>query len=298
MEFRDLQAFIEVANQKSFTKAAASSYVTQPSLSKSVKKLEEELQVELFDRSTRHLRITDAGRIVYQQGQKSLAALSELNILLDELRNMDGGEIKIGIPPLIGMLFFPKIARDFHEQYPKVKLELVELGAKLIGRLVENGETDLAIVVLPADEAKFNIYPFIEDEYMLYIHESHRLAKQISVSLRDLKDEKFIIFSKDFTLHDYVIQACEEAGFTPTVSYESSQWDLIIELVSLNLGITLLPKSLSLKQTNRNIRIMPVEHPGLLWRLAIITKKGAYHSFALKALLDMLIEKEEPSISL
>jgi DNA-binding transcriptional LysR family regulator len=292
MELRDLKAFMEVADHKSFTKAAANSYLTQPSLSKTVKKLEEELQVELFDRSTRHLRLTDAGEIVYQQGQKAFAAMSQLNVLLDELRDVVSGEIKIGIPPLVGTLIFPEIARDFHNQYPKVTLELVELGARLIEKLVEEGEIDVGVVVLPANETKFNIYPLIKDEFVLYLHEDHELAQRSSVSLSELKEEKFILFSKDFTLYDYIIGVCEEKGFTPDISYQSSQWDLIVELVSFNLGITLLPKSIYNKQTNHNVKVITLENSNLLWEIGMITKKEAYHSFALKELLKVLGQKK------
>ena len=295
MELRDLKSFIEVASHKSFTKAAAHSYLTQPSLSKAVKKLEDELHVELFDRSTRSLRLTDAGRIVFQQGQKALCALGELDILLDEMKEVVVGEIKMGVPPLIGTLFFPGIARNFHDKYPKVTLELVELGAKRITQLVESGEIDLGIIVLPASETKFDVYPFIEDEFVLYLHEDHHLAKNKVVTISDLKDEKFILFSEDFALHDYIKQSCEEAGFTPEISYQSSQWDLIIELVSSNLGITLMPISIYYKQTNQNVKIIPIEKPHLYWKLGIITKKDAYHSFALKELLKMLEKNEYTS---
>jgi DNA-binding transcriptional LysR family regulator len=292
MELRDLKAFMEVADHKSFTKAASNSYLTQPSLSKTVKKLEEELQVELFDRSTRHLRLTDAGEIVYQQGQKAFATMSQLNVLLDELRDVVSGEIKIGIPPLVGTLIFPEIARDFHNQYPKVTLELVELGARLIEKLVEEGEIDVGVVVLPANETKFNIYPLIKDEFVLYLHEDHELAQRSSVSLSELKEEKFILFSKDFTLYEYIIGVCEEKGFTPDISYQSSQWDLIVELVSFNLGITLLPKSIYNKQTNHNVKVITLENSNLLWEIGMITKKEAYHSFALKELLKVLGQKK------
>lgn len=289
MDLREIKLFIDVADHMSFTKAAEHSYVSQPSLSKIVKKLEEELQVELFDRSTRHLRLTDAGKIVYQQGRKALAPLNELNILLDELRNLDTGEIKIGIPPLIGTLFFPDIARKFHAKYPKVKLHLVELGAKRIATIVEDSQIDLGIIVLPADEEKFNVYPFITDEFVLFIYEEHPLSDRKSVSLRELKEEKFIIFSEDFTLHDYVIKACNDAGFEPTVSYESSQWDLIVELVSSKMGIALLPQSIFYMQNHSNIKMIPIKEPTLLWKLGIITKKDAYHSFSLRQLLNILI---------
>ncbi|SES40837.1 LysR family transcriptional regulator [Psychrobacillus sp. OK032] len=285
MELRDLKSFIKVADHGSFTEAAEHSYLSQPSLSKAVKRLEEELHVKLFDRSTRHLNLTDAGRIVYRQGQQALNMLDELPSSLRELTEVGIGEIKVGIPPLIGTLFFPHIARTFHSQYPNVKLVLVERGAKLIEQLVEESQIDVGLIVLPADESIFNVHPYINDEFVLYIHEDHQLAKHKSVALTDLKDEQFIIFTKDFTLHDFIINACKEEGFTPSISYKSSQWDLILELVASKLGITLLPKTISEKQGNPTIKTIPLEKPSLLWKLGIVTKKDAYHSFALRKFL-------------
>lgn len=288
MELRDIQSFINVADYKSFTKAAEQSFLSQPSLSKAVRKLEKELQIELFDRSTRHLRLTDAGRIVYKQGQQALDSLNEIPVLIDELMAVATGKIKIGIPPLIGTLFFPEIAGTFNEQYPNVSLELIELGAKVIEQLVDEGRIDVGLIVLPADETIFHTSPFITDEFVFYVHRDHPLATRHSIALSELKDEKFILFSEGFSLHNYIINACEEVGFTPTVSYESSQWDLIIELVAAKLGITLLPKAIFEKQNNPNIKMIPLQTPSLLWKLGIITKKDAYHSYALKKFLEML----------
>jgi len=288
MELRDIQSFINVADNKSFTKAAEHSYLSQPSLSKAVRKLENTLQIELFDRSTRHLHLTDAGKIVYKQSQQALSSLNDIPMLLDELRDIATGEIKIGIPPLIGTLFFPEIAGVFNKRYPNVRLTLVEQGAKVIEQLVEEGQIDVGLIVLPADETVFHIYPFITDEFVLYVHCDHPLAKQHTVALSELQDEKFILFSEDFSLHTYIIDACREAGFNPAVSYESSQWDLIIELVAAKLGVTLLPKAIFKNQSNPQIKMIPLETPSLLWNLGVITKKDAYHSFALKKFLEMM----------
>lgn len=288
MELHDLKLFMEVADHQSFTKAAAHSYLSQPSFSKAVKKIEEELNIELFDRSTRHVRLTDAGRIVYEQAQKASASLAEIPVLLDDLMNVITGEIKIGIPPLIGTLFFPGIARRIQEKYPNVSLQLTEHGAKLIGQLVETGQVDLGIVVLPADTSAFHVYPFITDEFVLYVHKNHPLAGRNAVRISELKDEQFILFSEEFTLHDYIKKVCMNAGFTPEVSYQSSQWDLILELVSSEFGITLLPKSIYHKQNNANIHIVPLSGPAVPWDLGIITKKGAYRSFALREVLKIL----------
>ncbi len=285
MELRDLKAFMAVVEHGSFTKAANDSFVSQPSLSKSIKKLEETLQVELLNRSTRKVELTDAGSIVFQQGQKILHAVQELHILLDDLLNIKTGAIKLGIPPLIGTLFFPDIARKFHQLYPEVHLELVERGAKMVEMLVENGDVDMGIVVLPADERKFSVQPFVEDQFFVFMNESHPLAKEDSIALKDLKNETFIIFAEEFTLHDYIIKSCESVGFTPIVGYKSSQWDLILELVSSNLGVTLLPFSIAAKQTNTNVRTIPLHQFHMPWRLGIITKKNTYQSYALKQLL-------------
>ena len=290
MEIRDLESFIKVADHKSFTVAAEHYYLSQPSLSKAVKKLEEELRVVLFDRSTRNLHLTDAGKVVYKQGQQALALLNELPALLNELAEVATGEIKIGMPPLIGTLFFPKIAREFHTRYPNIHIELFEHGARVIEELVDTNQIDAGVIVLPTDNTMFNIHPFISDKFFLFVHREHPLANRKTISLYELNEEKFILFSKGFTLHDHIINACKEVGFNPTISYESSQWDLIIELVSSRLGITLLPKSIFEKQNNPNIKMIALQTPPLLWKLGIITKKGAYHSHALKKFMNMFEE--------
>ncbi|MEK5330312.1 MULTISPECIES: LysR family transcriptional regulator [unclassified Lysinibacillus] len=293
MELRDLKAFMAVVEHGSFTKAASETFVSQPSLSKSIKKLEDNLHVELLNRSTRHVELTDAGNIVYQQGQKIMRSVYDLHILLDDLVNIKTGSIKMGIPPLIGTLFFPEIARKFHQQYPNVHLELVERGAKLVGTLVESGEVDMGIVVLPTDERKFIVQSFVEDQFFVFINEQHPLAKQDHILLQELKNESFIIFTEEFSLHDYVIKSCKSAGFTPIISYKSSQWDLIVELVSSNLGVTLLPYSIAAKQNNRNVKIIPLQNFYMPWRLGVITKKNTYQSYALTQLLKTIRTEKE-----
>lgn len=286
MDLRDLRCFIAIVQTGSFTKAAEQIFVSQPSLSKSVKRLEGQLQVSLLERSTRFVRVTDAGWVVYEQSKKVMQALEEMPLLLDDLKQVQTGSIKIGIPPLIGTLFFPQLARRFHEKYPNVHLELTELGAKLIWRLVDEGEVNIGFVVLPTNEELFQVKPFIEDEFVLFVHEAHPFAQKSSISIKELKNEAFILFSEEFTLHDVVLQECNRAGFIPNVVYKSSQWDLIVELVSSQLGITLLPRSIYEKQTNQNVKVVPLEER-LLWRLGIITKRDAYMPFAVKEFLQV-----------
>lgn len=288
MEIRDLKAFMSVAENGSYTKAAQKIFVSQPSLSKSIKKLEDALHVELLDRSTRHVVLTDAGKIVYEQGKKVLSAVSETHLLLEDLQNVQTGHLKIGMPPLVGRMFFPNIARKFRDAYPAIELELVERGAKLVGHMVENNELDVGFVVLPSDHQKFQVQSFIEDHFCLYIHENHPLAQEKSVSLRQLEHESFILFTEEFSLHDLILKSCKQAGFQPKVSFKSSQWDLMMELVASELGITLLPQSIFQKQSHPNIKLIPLRDVELLWRIGVITKKGTYQPYALKSFLQLL----------
>jgi DNA-binding transcriptional LysR family regulator len=292
MELKDLRYFTEVANYGSFTKAAASTYLSQPTLSKSIKKLESELKVELFERSTRSLMLTDAGEIVLQQARKILGATDELSSLLDDLINLPTGKIKIGIPPLIGTLFFPAIAKTFKQQYPQVSLELIERGAKRIEQLVEEGEVDVGIIVFPTDHSKFDVTPFIKEEFMLYTSTKHQLDGLKEVSLQQLSEENFILFNREFALHELVIKECQIAGFQPNIAHESSQWDLITELVGAELGITLLPKSIYRKMDHNTIQMIKLTFPPL-WELGFITKKDRYQSFAVRALLTFVSVENE-----
>lgn len=292
MEFKNLFAFMAVVEHGTFTEAAKQLYVSQPSLSKNIKKLEEDLDVELLDRSTRHVTLTDAGRIVYNQGNKIQQSLYEMRVSLDDLLNVEIGSIRLGIPPLVGTLFFPTMARIFQQHHPNITLELVEQGAKLIGPLVENGDVDLGIVVLPADERKFEVIPILEDQFYIFLHESHPLADCSSIHLKQLSDDPFILFTENFSLHDHVMAACQKSGFTPKVGYKSSQWDLIVELVASNLGVTLLPKSIYEKQNNPNIRMISIEGMNFYYRLGAIRKKKAYSPIAVQRFLDLVVQEQ------
>lgn len=289
MEIRDLQNFLQVVDHNSFTKAAEELYVTQSSLSKSIKRLENQLALELFDRTSKKLVLTDIGKLVYYQGQEILNSVGDLHILIQQSKNIETGRLKLGIPPLIGTLFFPGIARKFNKKYPKVQIEIFERGAKKLEEIVLDGKVEIALVVSPYFKSeKYQSFPFIEDEFFVFLHKDHPLAFHDEITLYELKHEKFIIFTDEFTLHDYVINACKEAGFFPNILYKSSQWDLILELTASNNGVTLLPKSIFKKNLNPNIKLIKIKGQPLLWTLSFITLKDSYKSFVLQEFIKMI----------
>lgn len=288
LEIKELEHFIAVVDHEGFSKAASNIYVSQPTLSKSIKKLEATLNVTLFERSTRKLELTDAGKLVYSKAQQIIQVTEELKTALDDLLNEPSGEIKIGIPPLIGTLFFPTIAKKFDQMYPHISLQLIEHGAKRIEYLVDEGKVDVAIVVLPVNNNKFTVSPFINEEFKLFVHANHPLAKKQHVHVKELENESFILFNREFSLHDLVINYCQtRGGYTPQIAYESSQWDVIAELVSAELGITLLPNVIYEKMDQNIIKTVTIDSPPM-WVLGIITKKDRYLSYAVRSLLQFL----------
>lgn len=290
MELKELEHFVAVVRYGSFSKAASHIYISQPTLSKSVKKLENTLQVVLFERSTRNLNLTDAGKLVFEQANKIINQTIELTTLLDDLRNTPVGEIKIGIPPLIGTLFFPMIAKNFTNLHPNISLQLIEHGAKKIEYLIESGEIDIGIVVLPVQEEKFTVLPFVHEDFMFFCHRNHPLANQKSIDITSLHQESFILFNQEFALHRLIIEHCKNFGsFYPNIAFETSQWDVIAELVSVELGITLLPKSIYSKMDMTSILAIPLHSPPM-WQLGVITKKDRYITYAVRALLNFLQE--------
>ncbi|WLV25362.1 LysR family transcriptional regulator [Aciduricibacillus chroicocephali] len=292
MDFRQLTYFIEVARCQSFTKASEKLHVSQPTLSKMVKNLEDDLAVELIDRSARQITLTDAGEIVLQEGQKIIESMGDLSNHLYDLMHLKRGKIKIGIPPLIDVLFFPRIIKGFKKLYPDIEIDLLERGGNKVMEEVREGLLDLGVVIMPDDETVYNCVPFHHDELNLFVHSGHRLAEREKVDMSELREEAFILFSEDFTLHDKVIEECNKAGYDPHIAYVSSQWDFISEMIGEELGISIFPQAIASKVNERLVKSVPIR-PSIPWKLVTITKKGKYISKAAQVFIDFITDEQK-----
>lgn len=280
MDIRHLQYFMEVARLQSFTKAAESLYITQPTISKTIRNIEDELGVTLFDRSNKRIELTDAGRIIYEQAQPIVKSFQSLSAELGDLKNLQKGHIRLGLPPMVGSSFFPEVIGQFHKKYPQVTMQVFEDGAKKVEKDVESGLLDVGVAVLPIDEDQFHSFSFVREKLMLLVHPSHHLSGRGAVPLAELAGESFVLFREDFALHDRIITECVRVGYQPRIVYESSQWDLISGMVAANLGIALLPETICREVDQERIRIIPLINPSIPWQLGMIWRKDRYLSFA------------------
>lgn len=279
-DIKHLHYFLEVAVQKSFTKAAHHLYVTQPTISKMVRNIEDELGIALLDRSGKEIELTDAGKIVFEQSQKIVQSFDHLSEKLADLTNVKRGKLTIGLPPMIGVYFFPMILGKFRSKFPGIELNIVEYGAKKVANCVAEGALEVGVTVGSFDQRIFDSFFFYNDPLRLVVNSSNPLAKKGNVRLGDLKEESFILFPEEFSLRGMILKSCEHAGFQPRVFFESSQWDFMIKLVSEGFGIALLPESMIKKTQQKSVVTLPIEERGLTWRLSMIWKRNHYLSFA------------------
>ncbi len=281
LDIKHLQYFLEVANSNSFSLAANRLFISQPTISKMIKNLEQELGVELFDRSRKHLVLTDAGQIIFEQAKLIDQAFKNLGTELDNLLELKKGHIRIGLPPLFDAHFLLKIIGSFHEKYPGITFQLIEQGSKKIEEAVKNSLLDVGIIVLPTNPEVFEYFSLLEDELKLIVHSSHPLANKEEVDLAELTNESFILFNKDFVLNDRIILSCNSVGFNPKIVSVSSQQSFITEMVACKLGVAMLPKSIC-HQLDETITSIKVVNPSINSSLAVIWSKNKYLSYAAK----------------
>ncbi|QAY65728.1 LysR family transcriptional regulator [Paenibacillus protaetiae] len=280
MDIRHLKYFTAVAQNGSFTRAAEELHISQPTLSKMVRLLEQELEVELFDRSAKQIELTDAGKTILRSSLHIMNAMENMQLELQDVVHLERGTLRLGMPPMIGGKFFATIIEKFHLRYPKVDIKVEEKGGKSIETHVESGELDAGIVILPVETASlFYMQPLLEERLMVVTDRDHRLAGEKRVTLTELEEEPFILFVQDFRLHHLVKEACLKTGYTPKIVFESSQWDFMTEMVAARLGITLLPETVCHSLDTKRFAVIELDHTDLRWRLAMIWNKEKYMSF-------------------
>ncbi|MFH5187067.1 cidABC operon transcriptional activator CidR [Paenibacillus sp. TAB 01] len=298
MDIRHLQYVLELARTGNFTKAAEILHITQPTLSKMIKNLEEELGVELFSRIGKRVELTEEGKVIWGKAQDIVQSFNDLQREINDLTHLHKGNIRIGLPPMAGASFFPMVIRRFRDCYPGVTIQMVEDGSIKIESEVAGGNLDMGVVLLPTNEELFETYTIIQENLRLLVHPAHRLADREEVSLAELAEETFILFREDFALHDTIISECVRAGFQPQVLYKSSQWDFIGEMVAANLGIALLPEPICQVLNPSRIRTLRVVNPTIPWHLAMIWRKNMYLSFAAKEWIRFTQERFEEKLKL
>ena len=242
MELRQLEYFCTVSSLESFTKAANFLHVSQPSVTKTVQALEAELNLELFDRSQKHICLTEAGGVFLLHAKKVLQDVQAAKLAMERFQSQSGGVIRFGVPPMVESYLFPNFFIKFQATNPTIMLDLQECSdSNSVHEKLENNELDFGIIFLTPDEHLKNFLPLMEDEFFLCLSSKHRLANAEKISFAELKEEKFILQPPGTVQNLMTMQRSASAGFAPDVLLSTSQLKTIKELVSSNAAVALIP---------------------------------------------------------
>lgn len=288
MDIRQISYFMAVAQEGSFSRAAEKLEVSQPTLSMAVKKLEEELGVELFYSFNRRQNLTDEGLRLKEGAVKLLEVYQETleNVKLSD--DVGSGVVTLGLSPLFGACFFGDLIPSFSAAYPNIKINMIEDGANKIDELVEKGEVDLAVTLNTERTASFASCHFSTQRNVALLHKKHPLANAKSITVADLKEDPFAIFNQDFILNRQIMSACHAAGFRPKIALLSSQWDFMVELVSRNRAVSILPKPVLDKHPDPNVRCIPLTDSMQYWDIVLAWNRQKYMPRACRLFLDYI----------
>ena len=284
MDIRTLRYFVEVVRQQSFTRAAEKLFVTQPTISKMLKNLEDELNCTLLIRDGRKLLMTDTGQVVFERGLAILDEFRQLEAELSDINHLNKGVLRLGIPPMVGMLMAGPISL-FRQRYPGVELKISEFGGLTVQQAVMNGELDLAMTALPVeDEEALTTRLLFSHPLCVLVPRSGEWLEQTSVSPEQLAAHPLLIYNEDFALSRQLMQLFARHDVKPRIAVRSGQWDFLAAMVQAGVGVAILPEPICRRLDEKTLRWLPLESE-LRWQLGMIWREGVYLSHSAQAWL-------------
>lgn len=243
MTITQLKYVLAVAENQNFTKAAQKTFVTQPTLSMQIQKLEDELDVQIFDRSKKPIELTDIGKKIVNQARNIVNEANRIADIVDQQKGYIGGEFKLGVIPTVMPTLLPMFLRNFINKYPKVKLSIEELPTETILERLQEGHLDAAIAATPLKHENIKERPLYYEPFMAYIPENHRLRGQEKIDVTDLDLGDMLLLEDGHCFRDGVINLCKANRNydDETFSLESGSFETMIKLANEGLGMTLLP---------------------------------------------------------
>lgn len=250
MNTRQLQYVLTIAEEQSFSKAAKKLHISQPSLSQYILKLEEELENELFDRSSIPLKLTYAGAIYCAAAKEFLSLEDQLTSQLRDVANSKRGSISIGISAYRATYLLPPALSEFHRRYPDIEIKLNEQRSRELEKLLLSGDVDVAVTVLPMRSDQLVHHTLFNEKIVLAVPKSgferflplkNEENSLPAIDLAELKNAPFIGLTSDYHLHDTMLTLCKQAGFTPNFILSCKNIEAVRAMVMEGLGVSILP---------------------------------------------------------
>jgi DNA-binding transcriptional LysR family regulator len=290
MDLRSLRYLVEVVRHGGFARAADHAHASQPTLSKAIAQLEDELDSRLLERGRSGVRLTASGEVVHRHALAMLAESSRLREELDALRGLRRGELRLGLPPLgSSVLFAPLLAR-YRQQYPQIDIRLLEYGSRRLEQAVLSGELEVAATLQPVGDG-LDYQPVRDEPMLALLPQAHPRAGARRFRLNWLSDTPLILFEEGFALNRLIREACARHGVAPIETVRSAQIDFILALVAAGGGIALLPQLTIEGRALTGLVAMPLAASDLRWKMVLAWRRDAVLSPAARAWLDLVAAK-------
>ena len=243
MTITQLKYVLAVAEHQNFTKAAEKCFVTQPTLSMQIQKLEDQLDIQIFDRSKKPIELTEVGRKIVNQAKNIVNEADRITDIVDQQKGFIGGEFKLGIIPTVMPTLLPLFLKSFIKRYPKIRLKIEELNTEEIMQRINDGHLDAAIAATPLKNEQIKERVLFYEPFVGYIPSNHRLTSKKTIEVSDLNINDMLLLEDGHCFRDGVLNLCN-AKKTKDLSefqLESGSFEMLVKLTNEGMGMTILP---------------------------------------------------------
>jgi LysR family transcriptional activator of glutamate synthase operon len=290
MDVDRLRAFVAVARARRFTRAATALGVSQPSLSRRVQQLEEDVGAKLVVRTPSGVVLTNAGERFLPHAERALASVDAGRNAIDELSGEPRGSVALGTQQTISAYVLPPVLARFHARYPSIYLRLREAPTEQVEERLAAGEFDLGLMNLPVRRLELAVQKLWQEDYVLVVPAGHRLASLgRAVALAEAAEEPLVIIA-GIAPTNALFAACDERGVQPRVVAEADNLEAVRRMVERGMGVYLLPRTMAQAADVRRLRSVDIARGGLRRHVALVHRGEAYLTAAAKALRALIVE--------
>lgn len=282
MNLRDLRYLVALAEHKHFGRAADASFVSQPTLSTQIKKLEDELDVALVERTPRKILLTEVGREIAARARHVLDEVDQIRAIARRTKDPESGTLRLGIFPTLGPYLLPHVIPGLRARFPRLELLLVEEKSEILLQRLREGRLDATLLALPLHDDQLYVDVLFDEPFLLAVPTLHRLSKRKALSLDDLESESLLLLEDGHCLRDQALDVCQLAGANERDGFRATSLETLRQMVAANVGITLLPL-LAVRPPvvqSEAIHIVPFRGEAPSRRIALVWRKSsAMHGF-------------------
>jgi len=293
MELWQLEVFMAVGEEKSFSRAGHKLGRTQPAISSVIKLLEAELGELLFDRLGKTVRLTATGELLADYAKRLLRLREEAVLAVGELRGLNRGTLRLGANETTCLYLLPEVLALFKQAYPQVQVDIHRAITRSITERVVDGTLDFGIVTLPIKNSRLEALTIHSDEMALIVSPAHALASRRSVKMKDLEDEPFILHKIGTTTRERLVKHFNDGGVKIKVTMELASIETIKRFVSIGMGTSIVPRLCIAKEIEEgSLRALSIRDARFQRKLGVIYHKGRYQSQAARAFLELISVKQ------